>query len=68
MCFFTRAEQILTMRLRQWFNSDVDFALKAKMILSLAYIPSEHIDEAVDLLYDDLPSELQKLLNWFEDN
>lgn len=71
-CFFHLSQnlqkQVSIMGLRQRYNNDADFALKAKMILSLAYVPPEHLDEAVDLLSDELPGELQELLNWFEDN
>ena len=50
------------------YNADPDFALKAKMIFALAFVPLDKIDEYLDALSTELPEELQDLLNWFEDN
>jgi len=49
------------------YNTDPNFALKAKMIIALAFVPLNKIDEYLDALATDLQQELQGLLNWFED-
>ena len=69
---FFHLNQHLKNRLTEWgFNNfyctDIDFALKAKMIISLAYVPITKIDEYLEALASELPVELQGVLNWFED-
>ena len=49
------------------YNTDPDFALTAKMIIAIARVPLNKIDEYLDALATELPQELGNLLNWFED-
>lgn len=49
------------------YNNDPEFALKARMIIALAFVPIDSIGDYVDALDNELPDELQLLLNWFED-
>ena len=71
--FFFHLTQNLHKRLTSFglsrqYNNDADFALKAKMISALAFVPMEYMTEAIENLADELPDELQVLLDWFEDN
>ncbi|KRZ15883.1 hypothetical protein T11_5706 [Trichinella zimbabwensis] len=38
------------------------------MVVALAFVPTEGIEQAVDSLAGHLPDELQPLLDWFEDS
>ncbi|XP_050517464.1 uncharacterized protein LOC126892075 [Diabrotica virgifera virgifera] len=49
------------------YNNDADFALHARMITSLAFIPVHDLDNAIEELSHSLPPELEPLLQWFED-
>ena len=44
-----------------------DFALKARMIAALAFVPPSELDNAVTELSPILPAELVPVLNNFED-
>ncbi|KAF2902942.1 hypothetical protein ILUMI_03242 [Ignelater luminosus] len=48
------------------YNDDPDFALKAKIVLPLAFVTVNNLDEYVDELANELPPELQPVLGWFE--
>lgn len=50
------------------YNSNADFALQARQITAIAFIPPNKIEEALETLEEDLPIELLPILNWFEDN
>ncbi|KAB0805437.1 hypothetical protein PPYR_02407 [Photinus pyralis] len=50
------------------YNNDAEFALKAKMVISLVFVPLDDLDGFVEELGQELPQELQPLLDWFEDN
>lgn len=50
------------------YNNNPQFALHARMVTSLTFVPIRNLDEAIDILAENLPEELQPLLNWFEDN
>ncbi|XP_076039035.1 uncharacterized protein LOC143024138, partial [Oratosquilla oratoria] len=71
-CFFHLSQnmhrKITAMGYTSMYNNDASFALRAKMILSLAFVPLAHIDTYVDALSVDINEELATLLNWFEDN
>ena len=71
-CFFHLAQNmqkhLAQQGLRERYNNEPDFALSAKMILALAFVPIAQIDKAFDQLSESLPNELQGLCNWFEDN
>ena len=49
------------------YNNNPDFALKAKMIIAIAFVSLSKVDEYVDAIATELPQELYDLLNWFED-
>ncbi|XP_031345516.1 uncharacterized protein LOC116172439 [Photinus pyralis] len=71
-CFFHLAKnmrkKLADLNLIQTYNTDAEFALKAKMVIAISFVPLDHLDEALDSLADVLPPELHPLLNWFEDN
>lgn len=58
------SEEGLTSR----YNNDADFALSARMIASVAFVPIDQIENAIEQLSDELPAELIPVLNYFEDN
>lgn len=70
-CFFHLVKNIKKklgeLHLLAQYNNDADFCLKVRMISSLAFIPVDDLDNCVDILADELPPELQPLLEWFED-
>ncbi|KAB0800704.1 hypothetical protein PPYR_06443 [Photinus pyralis] len=70
-CFFhlckNMKKHIGEQGLNRNYNNDANFALNAKMITSLAFVPINDIDIAVDALAEELPEELQPILQWFED-
>lgn len=71
-CFFHLAQNmqkhLAQQGLRERYNSEANFAIQAKMILALAFVPIPQLDEAIEQLSKAIPNELQELLNWFEDN
>lgn len=50
------------------YNNDTLFALQARMIISLAFVPIYNIEEIFNQLNDVLPDELSVILDWFEDH
>lgn len=58
------AEEGLTQR----YNNEPEFALQARMVVAIAFVPLHAIDQAIDALADHVPAELQPVINWFEDN
>ena len=44
------------------YNNDADFALAARMVSSLAFVPLVDLDNALEILADSLPNELQPLV------
>jgi len=50
------------------YNADADFALHARMIPALAFVPVQVLDAAFQELSDNSPPEQQPLLDWLEDN
>ena len=66
-CFFHLVITFINNLNRSDF-SNPDFALSAKMIIALCFVPVPHLDTYIDALSDDLPLELHSLLYWFEDN
>lgn len=71
-CFFHLAQNlkkhIATSGLQPLYNNDASFALQARMITSMAFVPIEDIEEALADLGNFLPEELQPILDYFEDN
>jgi len=49
------------------YNNDANFSVMVEMIISLAFVPIEDLDVAIDLLSDDLPDDIVPLLEWFEE-
>lgn len=60
------ASQGLTAKYRD--SQNPDFALKTKMISALAYIPHERLEDALRDLRQQLPEDLEPVLDYFEDN
>jgi len=54
--------------LLQRYNAEPRFALHARMIVALAFAPTDNLDDAFDALSNELPNELTPVLNWLEDN
>ena len=50
------------------YNTGPDFALKVKMIIAIAFVRLNKIDEYLDAVTTELPPELGDLFNWFEDS
>ncbi len=71
-CFFHLSQnlqrQLTAIGSTKLYNNDVEFALKTKMILALAFVPIDQLDPYFDALANDLTTEHIPLLNWFEDN
>lgn len=71
-CFFHLSQNmqkhIGTLGLTNLYNNNIDFCLNAKMILALAFVPIERIDDYLDSLSENLSEEHIPLLNWLEDS
>ena len=71
-CFFHLAQNmqkhLARMGFTSLYNTDPDFAIKAKMIIGIAFVPLNKIDKYLDAVTTELPPELGDLFNWFEDN
>ncbi|XP_018494303.1 uncharacterized protein LOC108863980, partial [Galendromus occidentalis] len=71
-CFFhlvqNMKKQLAANGLSSRYRSEADFALKAKMISALAFIPPERLEDALRELREELPDDLQTILDYFEDN
>ena len=66
-CFFHFAHNIHKhlkhLGLQHLHNNVADFAVKAKMIVALSFVPVTHMDVYIDALSEYLPDELQLLMN-----
>jgi hypothetical protein len=60
--------KVVAVGLKQRYGTDADFALKAKMIPALAFVPSVEVESALSILADYLPGELEPVVDYFEDN
>ena len=49
--------------LRQRYNAEPRFALHARMIVALAFVPTDNLDDAFDALSNEVPNELSLLCN-----
>jgi len=71
-CFFHLTKnfkkKIGELHLISKYNNDADFSISVKMIIAIAFVCINKIDIAIDALAENLPEELQPLLEWFEDN
>uniref|UniRef100_A0A6P7F682 UDP-glucuronosyltransferase 3A1-like n=1 Tax=Diabrotica virgifera virgifera TaxID=50390 RepID=A0A6P7F682_DIAVI len=45
------------------YNNDAQFALNFKMVTSLAFVPVRHLDQAIDVLENALPVDIQEYLD-----
>lgn len=52
----------------QRYNSDATFSLHARMIPALAFVPIGSLEDALEALRENLPEELESILDYFEDN
>lgn len=53
------------------YNNEPEFALQARMIVAVAFVPLDEVDNALDALNEqqtNLDAELQPVLDWLEDN
>lgn len=50
------------------YNNEPAFALNARMIVALAFVPIYDLNDAFDALAKELPAELLPVLNWLEDS
>ncbi|KRZ02278.1 hypothetical protein T11_4168 [Trichinella zimbabwensis] len=50
------------------YKNDADFALQAQMVIPLAFVPTEGIEQAINNLAGHLSDERQPLLDWFEES
>lgn len=72
-CFFHHNQciwrKIQALGLAQRYENDEVFALQAKMLPTLAFIPPEHVVQAFEILTGGniLPAELDPLVDYFED-
>lgn len=71
-CFFHLAKNMRKClsknNLLQFYNNDPDFALCARMIISIAFVPPQNIAADFNVLIQNSPNVLVPVLNWFEDN
>ncbi|XP_064089232.1 uncharacterized protein LOC135203434 [Macrobrachium nipponense] len=69
-CFFHLAQSmhrhIAAVGASRQYNTEPDFALKAKMILALTFVPHRDLGIYTEALADFLPQELLPILDWFE--
>ncbi|KHJ43200.1 hypothetical protein D918_06767 [Trichuris suis] len=67
-CFFhfvrSVKRQIAQQGLLSTYNANADFSVAARMIASLAFVPTEHLEEGVKELSRVLPRELIPVLAW----
>ena len=49
------------------YNADPDFGLAARMIVALAFLPPNLLEDALEELTNETPEALMPILNWFED-
>ncbi|KRZ69007.1 hypothetical protein T10_5653 [Trichinella papuae] len=50
------------------YKNDTDFALQVKMVIALAFVPTDGLEQAIDNLAGHLPDEIQPLHDCFEDS
>lgn len=50
------------------YRNNGNFALQARLITALAFVPLPNLSDSFDALYDHLPEELLPVVNWFETN
>lgn len=60
-------KHVMTAGLAHLYQTDTEFAMFAKMIGALAYVPVDDLEMAFEALFDAAPTELEPVLNYFED-
>ena len=50
----------------RWHNTDADFALCARMIPAFSFVPIEELENALEVLSENLPNQLNPILDYFE--
>ncbi|KRZ03044.1 hypothetical protein T11_632, partial [Trichinella zimbabwensis] len=62
-CLFHLAQNmrrhLCTVHLFTRYKNDADFALQGKMVIALAFVPTDGLEQAIDNLAGHLPDELQ---------
>jgi len=71
-CFF-HVSQCLWRKIQQEglqtiYSTDVDFAVNAKMLAALAFVPLQDIVKAFEELINYLPESILPIADYFEDN
>ncbi|KAL4088766.1 hypothetical protein QTP88_023850 [Uroleucon formosanum] len=61
-------KKLCELGLTNHYNNEPNFSLYAKMVTALAFVPIEDIDNALLSLSENLPDDVQPILDWFEDN
>lgn len=71
-CFFdlvrNMKEQVAANGLSGRYRNDADFALEARMISAMAFIPPEPVEDALTDSRGELAEGLQSTLDYFENN
>lgn len=69
-CFYHLAssfrKHISSLGLMPQYRRDAEFAQTARMVLALAFVPPQRLEQAFQWLREKLFEELQPLLDWFE--
>ena len=64
-CIFRR---IQAEGLQRRYETDVEFAMKMRLLSALAFVPTEDVVEAFEVLSgDNMPEEVQGMTDYFED-
>lgn len=70
-CFFHLGQcvwrRVQALGLQGTYETDPAFALKVRMIWSLAYVPIPDVVNAFEVLSENVPLEMQPILDYFED-
>jgi len=71
-CFFhlvnNMKKKLCELGLTNRYNNEPNFSLYDKMVIALAFVPIEDIDNALLSLSENLPDDVQPILDWFEEN
>ena len=65
MCVWRK---IQTTGLASQYGTNEEFTLSLRNLSALAFIPSEEIPQAFDVLKQHLPTEASGIIEWFENN
>ncbi|XP_064467768.1 uncharacterized protein LOC135378621 [Ornithodoros turicata] len=71
-CFFHLSQciyrKVQNVGLQELYAADPDISLKVKMIAALALVPEDDVALAFDALEENIPQNLLRVLDYFEDN